>query len=78
MHLRQWGCGNVRGKSGVVPLPITATVLVVLSTDAIGTDTDTISTDFVASWVLPATTASGFKLVSTQSINWVGWIAVCV
>lgn len=78
VRVEQWGRGNVRGTSGVIPLPITATVLVVLSTDVIGTDIDTISTDFVESWVLPATTESGFKLASTQPISFVGWIAVCL
>lgn len=74
----QWGSGSINGTSGIIPLPIAAKVLTVLSTDAMASDADDLPTDFVSTWVMPETTDSGFKLVSRLSINWVGWAAVCL
>lgn len=73
----QWGIASIPDKVGFLTLPLSAKILVFITSDAVKDNVDVIMDDFVASWSVGGSKPGAAKLVSRLAMNWIGWIAVC-
>lgn len=74
---KQWGIASIPDKVGFLTLPLSAKILVFITSDAVKDNVDVIMDDFVASWSVGGSKPGAAKLVSRLAMNWIGWIAVC-